>query len=131
MEKKPIYILRFAAYCLLAILSVGQLSCKKYLDEKSDSSLVVPSTLGDLQALMDGFTIMNYGTPGYGEASGDDYFLMPDTYNSFNVRAQNVYTWSDTMENSSQSDWAGGYNAVYNSNLTLYIIKNIPRANQK
>ena len=44
---------------VIAILLFGSLSCKKYLDKKSNNSLVVPSTLEDAQALLDDANHMN------------------------------------------------------------------------
>jgi len=56
---------------LVALLS----GCKKYLDKKSNDALVVPSTLADLQGLLDDGFIMNHVTPSLPESSADDYFL--------------------------------------------------------
>ncbi|MEO7586384.1 MAG: hypothetical protein ABIS74_25550, partial [Ferruginibacter sp.] len=66
-------------YSMIFILLIQCIGCKKYLDVKSDSSLVIPSTLNDLQALLDDATNMNYNTPGFGGASADEYFTDQNT----------------------------------------------------
>ncbi|MFC0774071.1 RagB/SusD family nutrient uptake outer membrane protein [Terrimonas alba] len=101
-------------------------SCKKYLDEKPDSKLAVPSTLSDLQALLDFSFRMNLKrTPTFGEASSDDYFLLDETYNNFDQEKQQIYTWSRNDYNF-QNDWSIAYEPVYNSNFCLETIDNIP-----
>ena len=68
-------------------------SCKKYLEVKPDSKLAVPTSLSDLQAILDFTNVMNLQTtPCFGEESTDDYFLLPSTYNSFSVALQKIYT---------------------------------------
>ena len=43
---------RFTEIVLITI-TLADLSCKKYLDEKSDKSLVIPQTINDFQGLLD------------------------------------------------------------------------------
>ena len=113
---------------LLAILQSG---CKKYLDEKSDSSLIIPSTVENLQALLDDATIMNYGTAAFGAASADDYFLEDDMYLSKNAFQQHVYTWQP-YEYRFLNDWSLAYSAIYNANMCLERIDGIqPTAAQQ
>lgn len=102
-------------------------SCQKYLNEKPDKSLVVPTTIKDLQALLDDAYTMNLETTStMPESSADDYFLTMDSYNSNNETARNTYTWSLTEYHFS-NDWSYAYNAIYNTNLCLEGIAKIPR----
>jgi len=60
---------------LLLLILVHVSSCKKFLDEVPDSKLTVPTTLPDLQALLDNSSRMNIRqSPSFGEGSSDDYF---------------------------------------------------------
>ena len=93
-------------------------SCKKYLDEKSDKSLVTPNTLDDLQGLLDDNIIMNSNTSGFGETSADDYFVSTDTYNSFGAIDQKSYIWNLKIYNNG-GDWAYEYNVIFNANYCL------------
>lgn len=111
---------------MFSLTLISILSCRKYLDKKSDSSLIVPSTLGDLQALLDNGNIMNYGTPSFGESSGDDYFALLSTYNSFSTLQQHFYTWTPDNYNF-QNDWSLAYRVIYYSNLCMERLGLIPK----
>ena len=93
-------------------------SCKKYLDAKPNKSLVVPSTLNDLQAILDYSSRMNVGTS-YGEASADDYYLNDDDYNSLSDDVKKAYTWENFSYSNYPNDWARVYDVIYPSNLVL------------
>lgn len=106
-----------AGWILLAI--VLQFSCKKYLDIKSDASLVVPSTLNDLQGLLDDSRDMNSsGSPSMTASSSDDFFITDDTYHSLSTEQQMLYTWRLKKYNYA-NDWSLSYIPVYYSNLCL------------
>ena len=112
---------------LLLTLFIGSnISCKKYLDEKSDASLIVPTTLNDLQSLMDDPTYMNRNSPAYGMASCDDYFITQVTYNSRPERNKYVYRWIP-FEYRYINDYAIAYKPVYNSNICLERVMQINR----
>lgn len=105
-------------------------SCKKYLDEKSNKSLVVPTTIEDLQALLDNNDKLNQRTtPGLGEASADDYFLTANIYKSLDESSQKVYTWRYETYNF-QNDWSMAYTAVYYANLCLEQIEKVTVTDQ-
>jgi hypothetical protein len=116
---------------LLVIALVLFSGCKKYLDIKSDSTLIIPSTLADLQQLLDDANTMNYSTAVYGSASADDYFLEDRTYLSRNVFQQHVYRW-EPYEYRYINDWSLAYRAVYNSNTCLERMgSTVPDANEQ
>ena len=110
------------AIAVLLIISFS--SCKKYLDEKSNKSLVVPSSIDDLQGLLDNEFYMNTATPGFGQTSDDDYFMTEDTYNAVSDMDRQAYTWQ-LKEYTYPNGWASCYSAVYNSNYCLDKLQNI------
>ena len=111
---------------VLLPLLIYTIACKKFLSEKPDSKLAVPTSLPHLQALLDFSTRMNLQrTPNFGEASSDDYFLLEATYASFPEENQQIYTWS-RKEYLFQNDWSIGYEPVYNSNYCLELLETIP-----
>ena len=62
---------------LFLFLVLGFVSCKKYLDKKPNQSIAVPTTLVDLQSLLDQSNNLNIKrTPGLAESTSDDYFLL-------------------------------------------------------
>lgn len=119
-------------WLLASIVAVFQLAaCTKFLDKKSDSRLIVPSTLEDMQKLLDNADIMNLATPSYGEASSDDYFVTDDTYNfAFNKEEQHIYRWA-REEYNYQNDWSLSYLPIYTANLCLESLNKIDSTTSK
>lgn len=103
--------------------------CKKYLDEKSDKKQVIPSSLEDLQALLDNFSILNTGNPSSGEASADDYYLTDQDWASLpNEFDRRKYIWQkDNLfaTGDKGNEWGGCYKAVYYSNIVLNEIEKV------
>lgn len=101
----------------ISLLMIG--SCKKYLNEKPNDKLAVPTTIDDLQALLDDNSRMNLKTtPNLGDASSDDYFLLESTFNSLATDVQRIYTWS-ISNYFFPNDWSAAYIPVYNANFCL------------
>lgn len=103
-------------------------SCEKYLDYKSDATLLTPSSLEDLQAILDDSRVMNLQmTPSLGESVADDYYVSTETLNSFNSVLLDLYLWRPIDFIGVGNDWGLGYQAIYNSNLVFDLIKLIER----
>lgn len=109
-------------------LSVILPACTKYLDTKPDYSQSTPTTLSDLQAILDDAEYMNKRSPDMAEAPADDYFLSVDSYNSIDETSKKIYTW-DLTEYTFPNDWASLYTQVYNANLCLENLQKIERTN--
>ncbi|WP_316762056.1 RagB/SusD family nutrient uptake outer membrane protein [Pedobacter aquatilis] len=111
--------------CICVLFSC--LSCKKYLDAKSNLRLVTPQNLRDLQGILDDHEQMNiWTTPSLGEGSADDYFLLPASYTSSSIFYKNLYRWL-AVEFRFGNDWDIGYHAIYNANLTLDLLESVDR----
>lgn len=116
---------------LCAIYLFTLSSCKKYLDAKPDKSLQVPSSVADLQALMDYGNYMNgYNGVSFGEASADNYYLSDDSYNQLSEENRNAYIWNNKNYSNFPNDWAFVYNVVNVSNVVLDNIRSIPETAQ-
>jgi hypothetical protein len=112
----------FVTVILLCVFS----SCKKFLDQKPDKSVVVPSGITDLQALLDNSSRMNQQrTPAFSESSADEYFLPDATYLAFDEEIQSVYRWQRLPYNF-QNDWSVAYEPVYTANFCLEQLEKIP-----
>ncbi|MXN91144.1 RagB/SusD family nutrient uptake outer membrane protein [Flavobacterium sp. Sd200] len=99
-------------------------SCKKYLDAKSDQSLVVISTVQDLQSLLDNDLTVNGMNPNADAASSDDYYVSYASFQSFSYEQfRNLYTWQPTNVfnpyTNVTNDWTQLYNTVYIANVVL------------
>ncbi|QPH40554.1 RagB/SusD family nutrient uptake outer membrane protein [Pedobacter endophyticus] len=114
-------------YLFIALTAAMMFSCKKYLDVKSDAKIVTPSSLDDIQALLDDSPIMNTRTtPGFSETSADDYFLPPASYNAQAVNGQRFYQWLP-VDVRYGNDWNYAYQAIYNCNIALELLDKIKR----
>lgn len=105
------------------------IACNKYLEKKQDHSLIVPSSLTDLQALLDENGLMNVKTPAQMEASSDEYFLTTEEFGYLETGSRKGYLWEPYFP-SSDNDWSKSYLPVYYSNLVLELIRKVPRDNQ-
>ncbi len=104
-------------------------ACKKFLDANPNNGVAVPTSLSDLQALLDNSGVMNrQTTPNFGESSADDFYLTADRYNSISVEWQKIYTWQRGDYNYG-NDWSAGYAVIYLSNYCLDQIKAIEKTN--
>jgi hypothetical protein len=91
------------------------------LDAKPNSALVVPTTINDLQALLNNNARFNFNQPIEGELSTDDYFLTQDGYNAIQPLEQNSYIWAVDVFNGNPAvaDWDFPYENILLTNLAL------------
>jgi len=101
-------------------------SCtSEWLDIKSDKKLVVPSSLKDLQALVDNPRVLVTGTPAMAELSADNYVLSTESFKSLRENMErNIHIWArDIYEDATvrgvPTDWSMMYEKVYYANLTI------------
>jgi starch-binding outer membrane protein, SusD/RagB family len=134
MEKK-IYLF---AYITIASALLMLVSCKKssFLDARPDNALVVPTTLEDLQAILDNDRYMNGSAtvgnggpnPALGEIGSDDYYTIEDFYNAyFTDFTKQAYIWaSDVYTDEKVLDWSTAYFAIFYANIVLDRLSAIP-----
>lgn len=121
--KHPVYN-RFS-YITLTFCVLLLSSCEKFLDKKSNPRLVVPTSLTDLQGLLDRSAIMNeVSTPSYGEESADSYFLPEHEFNARDY-SNTPYLWNPVNSEQSGNDWGFAYKAIYVANYCLESLEKI------
>ncbi|MGF7027769.1 MULTISPECIES: RagB/SusD family nutrient uptake outer membrane protein [Sphingobacterium] len=100
--------------CCLLIIVVG---CNKFLDEKSKSSLAVPKTLKDLQALMDYelYTVRSF--PIGMDVASDYYFMNDKDVKSLAAELSDVYLLNN--EQTKLTDWTESYKKIMYANIVL------------
>ncbi|MDR2273698.1 MAG: RagB/SusD family nutrient uptake outer membrane protein [Sphingobacterium sp.] len=106
------------------LVLVALTACNKYLEEKSNKSLVTPSSVEELQGLLDDVVTMNTTTPGFMESFSDDFFLMPSTYNALASLELELYSYKP-IPYQYTNDWAKSYLVVYNTNMCLERLENV------
>ncbi|GAB3416292.1 RagB/SusD family nutrient uptake outer membrane protein [Niabella aquatica] len=122
--KKQTYLL----YSALLTILIAAISCAKYLDKKPSNAITTPSTLSDLQALLDNANrVMNTNIgPVTGEASSDDYFLPANFFTSINEWGRHIYKRAP-YELQYANDWSMAYTPIYNANYCLEMLQKIEK----
>ncbi len=115
--------------CMLFFVVIISLfiGCSKsdFLNTKPNQALVVPSSISDLQALLDNTNTMNGSgnigiCPILSEATNDDIYVPNKYYASQNQYAQQEYIWATNPYPSFDlTDWDYPYTAVWYANIAL------------
>lgn len=110
---------------LLALITVIVMlpGCKKYLDAKPDQSIATPTTIDDLEGILNNYYFINANYPAAGEVASDNYFLSTTTYNSLVERQRMFYTWQ--KYDNIGGDYTGPYSAIEYANVMLDALPNI------
>lgn len=117
------------------LFSAISASChNEWLDVKRNKRVVIPSTLEDLQALLDYTKTMNVeSTPALGEISADNYYVTDEKWQSLSSPEQkNGYIWAKDIfvGDSGDPEWNLPYRQVFTSNIVLEgLIKIAPQTN--
>lgn len=121
MYSERIFV-RFARLMFLVLLFsivFSQTACKKWLDKKPNQSLAVPSTLKDLQALLDNETA-NFASPGDLEFVADNYYLTTIAWQgNIEIQQRLNYIWDKNARPTSEAVWNAPYYAIFQANLVL------------
>lgn len=112
-------------FCCLLLLS----GCKKFLDEKSNKSFIVPSSVSDLQALLDENQRMNTRASSLGEVSADNYFTKQSYLDILPPQNTAAYKWDSAIfiSGAPSNDWSETYDPVYYANIALEYINKFDR----
>lgn len=109
-------------FCFIACTS-----CSHYLDPKNSNAYQVPTSIRDLQEILDDFGYMNERrTPSYAEAAADDYFLLDNNYKALLPERKLLYKW-EAFDYLYPNDWSAAYLPIYNANFCLEVLDNIER----
>lgn len=122
MNTRYIFSLLLLFFCFL--------SCKKYLETKPDVKLATPSTVQELQGILDYSPYMNTKTSEAGENASDNYYLTDSAFLALDLESsRKAYLWQPLpfANMPSTNDWTIEYNVVYNANVVLDNIQNITR----
>lgn len=113
----------------LFTLSFSVLSCQEFLDEKPAKYLTVPTSLKDLQAIMNhrNLFFQNSSTP---EVLADNYYLEQNIWlATTETGGKFFYTWEPNVQ--SERSWNGLYkNMVYYPNVVLDQLSNFKESSE-
>ncbi|RKR83519.1 RagB/SusD domain-containing protein [Mucilaginibacter gracilis] len=114
----------------IVLVASSLYGCKKFLDAKPDSKLVVPSTVGDVQALLDYYPRVNNFGASACESSADNYYLTDADWSALtNPDNQRMYIWGkDHLFTTSPNTWGQLYDVINIANTSLLSLSSIERS---
>jgi len=104
---------------IIILACTSLISCTKFLDEKPDKSLVVPSSITDLQAILDNHILISSVSPFALEIGADDFYLTTADWLARNIWERNAYIWAPGCLDENVASWGNPYAVVYNCNVVL------------
>ncbi len=105
---------------IILILGLGLMGCKKFLDERSQSSLRIPVTAADFQSLLDNFSVMNYRDLSSAELVAGDFYLTDADWASVSEQERRLYLWETrNVMGLTSNDWIDMYDMVYRVNTVI------------
>ena len=111
------YILLFS---LVHMLFLNSCSVEDFLNEKPESTMLVPTDLHDFQLLLN-HPRMNYYAVGLGLISSDDIHYSKNALASLSPLVRNTYLWDKDMFAGEREirDWDISYFAIFTANNVL------------
>jgi len=107
---------------VLALGCLPCLSCERFLEEKPNSSLAIPNSVRDLQAIIDYQARMNAYYPPSGDIAADYFYLRDADWQARPEYARDTYIWQPTVE--IEQDWSVSYQRIFYTNVILDAIDN-------
>ncbi|MCC8407732.1 RagB/SusD family nutrient uptake outer membrane protein [Mucilaginibacter sp. UR6-1] len=119
MKKINVDLIAGSIIKLMLCLSIPALfaGCKKYLDAKPDQSISTPSTIDDLEGLLDAYSTVNARYPSAPEVASDDYYLTAADFNGLNDAQRSYYSWQKSPN--FVADYSSPYQGVEYANVIL------------
>jgi len=105
----------------MVLAALAMSAChKEFLDKKTDKSLLVPTTVPELQSLLDNTILMNK-VPGMQLLAADELQPTDNGWQTYTTPEQrNTYIWAeDIYEGRTSSDWNIPFQQVLVSNIVL------------
>lgn len=112
--------------CMIVLMACGLSSCQKFLDAKPDDRLSLPSTITDLQLLLDDYNTLNTQYPYAQELAADNFYLATDDWNTLNQLDRDIYSWQKNDQTLDR--WTAAYQAVLSTNIVLENINIVPHS---
>lgn len=113
--------------CLVLLISFS--SCEKYLEKKTDDSLIIPTSLYDFQSILEMNNMFQGVYPFLPDVGCDDYFVESSYFLAMDPIDRAGYTWeSDIYKGQGISDWSRVYSTIYRANIVLEGLEKIEPA---
>ncbi|WP_313260716.1 RagB/SusD family nutrient uptake outer membrane protein [Sphingobacterium sp.] len=105
---------------IIQLLLMGSCSMEDFLDEKPESTMLVPHEMTEFQFLLN-HPRMNYYSVGLGVLSSDDVHYSQDALNTLSPLVRSTYLWEKDMFAGEREikDWEIGYYGAFTANNVL------------
>lgn len=105
---------------LIMGLGIFLVSCSDFLDEKPSKSIVIPTTIEDLQSILNSIDQVNSGES-LGLLLSDDLFMSDQGWLSLSTEIQEGYLWNKQISNSQGEipSWSVAYGNIFRFNVVL------------
>ncbi|WP_198651979.1 RagB/SusD family nutrient uptake outer membrane protein [Chitinophaga deserti] len=124
---KKFFLLRY--FGLFVIIAFCGCAKDGWFDVKYDKKVGVPTTVTELQAILDNGEVFNMYCPMAMETAADDHYLEEDQAMQLSGFERNSYIWIKDAPNIKVSDWIdltrGSYRKVFAANLVIEGIEKI------
>lgn len=111
---------------VIGLIIVVNSSCKKFLEVKPDQKLAVISSVADLQALLDNFTIMNHRDQSIAAICEDSYTLTDAVYAARDDYEKRLYLYdAANVIAPGYNDWKELYVQNNVANTVLYELEKL------
>lgn len=106
---------------LFIVIVVTESSCKKFLDEIPNRNVATPTSLKDLELMLNNYFNLNSRYPSAAEVSADNYYLTDALWAGASEANRNYYLWQK-YDNVNGGEWFLPYSALYYPNLILELL---------
>lgn len=102
---------------------------KEFLEKRPSKSLLVPTSLSEIQALLDNIPIMN-NAPALNMLAADEFAITDIGLDRATANVRTAYLWLvDNYQGTSISDWNQQYEQVFYSNVAIDALEKLKSKN--
>jgi len=124
-------VMRLSFFLLLALVGCSK---SDFLNKKPNSNIVVPTSIEDMNQLLDN-TVFIYSSPSLGIMSSDEYYYQTfDAYQAAYYKTEkNAYIWTKDIYQGENSvpDWNIPYQGIFYCNVILEQWEKLPEDDKK
>lgn len=108
---------------ILIICTIAINGCKEKLDINPNQKSLIPSTIDDMQAILDA-NMTNTCYPFGMEASSDNLYVTDARFNTLGT-AQDIYIWNKDLYKgiADVQDWSFPYKCIFSCNVVLQVLQ--------
>jgi hypothetical protein len=116
-NNKIFNLIRYSYVFIPVIICMPFYSCNKYLDAKPDATIATPSTIDDLEGILNYYNFINARYPSASEVSSDDYYLTATDWSTLADAPRNYYIWQ--KYDNIGGDYTAPYSTIEYTNVVL------------